>query len=187
MFKKMVVALVVVGSASAVVRADLPTGFGLDGPYEGNSFYFVGFSTSIAIDKIVVQHNSGAAFEPDALIEFSSDSTFTTPLTGWTQTWNDGNYAVANGPAGGSAPIFWKFHFAGNTGDPVSFDFAVWAPGEDNPLFVVTVQSFDGAVAAVGTSEWTPTRDDIQAPLPQAVYLGALGLGMVGWARRRLA
>jgi len=95
--------------------------------------------------------------------------------------------ASATGPAVTS--LTWTIKFAGNNNDnPLAFDFVAFYgdtllesahcywPADGTPHYN------DWVITAPGS--WSPTRAEL-VPVPGAVVLGAVGIGLISWWKRR--
>jgi len=138
-------------------------------------------------DLIGARIVSGDSFEPPALSGFSGGS-------GWVIGLNTASLASA----GGSSTTSENFttNFTGTAGpDAVVLDFVAFngslivdsARLYYDPTDTTGLTQFSGYDWWYGASDWTVVRSDLVVPGPAAVVLGAIGLGLVGWVKRRLS
>lgn len=166
------------------------------GPVAGDSFQtgLVWFGCGVpGCDLVGFRINSGGPFEFPALTDFTTDSiappigTGSATAAGWSELSNDGTFAFSGGP--GQASIFQILNWAGTAGIPFSYSTVAFLTGQDTPSGWADIL-FDGEVTTTLAGTWFPTRPEFQGepiPIPGAVWLGAFGLGLVGWTRRRAA
>ena len=142
-------------------------------------------------DLVGFRINSGGPFEFPALTDFNTDDwappvgTGSATAVGWSEIYNDGTFAYASGPAEDS--VYTILNWAGTDGDPYNYSVVLFEVGEDTLALSVNF-FFDGESGGQGAGTWFPTRTEIDGqiiPIPGAVWLGALGLGMVGWVKRK--
>ncbi|GMU81547.1 MAG: hypothetical protein AMXMBFR47_14180 [Planctomycetota bacterium] len=117
--------------------------------------------------------------------EFASPAMEITGRSGWTSSNLSNTLGYATGSTVGGT-YYWTFHLADpQYGNPFSFQFAAFAGATRIASYVF---NYDGAGTwSLGDSSWNPDRSNLVVPVPSAVLLGALGLGMAGWAKRRAA
>lgn len=142
----------------------------------------------------------GEAFvaSPSAGVSILDPAT-STPLSGWaSNTYHSASLVSTTGTALTST---WEadLHFAGNGGglggsplgsEVVEVRISAWLPGYDAAAGSMTFVLGDGSVTQPfgGGAPTGVTRSSlVAAPVPGAVFLGALGLGFVGFMRKRLA
>jgi hypothetical protein len=126
-------------------------------------------------DLFAVKMLSGGPFE---------SPTNTGLAAGWATVYEnslpDPTLAIATGPA--TTDMTWNINFAGPQGIPLDFDFVAF----DGATMVDNANaSWNGSGWTITTSDWNPTRADLVIPVPGAILLGSIGVGLVGWLRRK--
>jgi len=86
---------------------------------------------------------------------------------------------TATGPA--TSSMTWSIKFAGAKSNPLAFDFVAYY-GDTLRESAHAVWSGSGWTITAG--KWDPGRAAL-IPAPAAILLGSLGVGLVGWLRRR--
>ncbi len=107
----------------------------------------------------------------------------TNPVT-WQEVFNDGIIMSISGPAGDKQPgdfVDFDIFSDGNLEVGTFFDIAGFA---GTTHFGSAKFTWNGSAWNVGGSSWSPLHADV-VPAPGAALLGVLGLGLVGWVKRR--
>lgn len=188
---KSFVAVGLIVFACQAARADLPTdprvparsdlSLRAVGNIElGNSWSIPVMLRGSGFDLITAEV-TGAAFEPVGL-------SISDPI-GWDSTWHSADLVSASGLMNRVGfDLFLTFE------DPVPLDdaditvlFSAFRPGAETAAGSVLLAYQNGAfVPTIGSSPTTRTRSSLQVvPVPGAVFLGAVGLGLVGLIRKR--
>ena len=143
------------------------------------------------------QHFCGSAigaFDLLAVQMASPSDFFSTPAhNDFSQpTWGleiDG-LSMASASGGSVGELGWDVRFSGDMSDPLVFDYVAFSGDEIVSAARArwsgsgwTIATFLGGEGAL----WSPAREDVVGPIPApgAALLAIVGLGTIGWIRRR--
>lgn len=123
----------------------------------------------------------GGGLESPVLKDFS--------VAGWSEKWNNGTYAIYQGPSV-SSPLYFTIVFPDAAGTMYlqSYDGPNLNAQDDNIISWTGPGSFSqiGYITPAGEGPFGNTRLEVPAvPVPGAILLGVMGTGLVGWLRRR--
>jgi hypothetical protein len=164
----------VVCLGTSAVRADLTSG---GDPLLGGSWAQAFLWGGGPFDLIAVQMVSEDFFESLTHRSFSAPD--------WSTVYEVGSgSAVTLGTAVGPSvsQMISEIYFAGPQDDPLEFDFVQFSGAR---LVASGRMAWSGTDWSVSAGSWTPERGDLVTPVPGAAVLGAIGLGLFGWMRRR--
>ena len=170
-------AFVLVAVVAPTLQA-APTVNMLGDPFDGGSWGFTAAAGGVgAFDLVAVRIASGAdTFESPAIRNISNPS--------WNMVLDRPLLASFAGSSVSS--LSWDTYFAGATPSALQLD---WALFNGQQLVAWTHWDLDAAGHLANwtlnpVNGWQPTRADV-VPVPGAALLGALGVSLVGWLRRR--
>ena len=149
-------------------------------PIPGGSWSYQWANFALEWDLIAIR----MATYPDDQFESPGWSDITAP--GWSVLLDGPVVISMAGPQQNNFTA--KIHFAGNSSDPLVMDWAAFRDGQDDATkYVRTTWNGSSWKGVTNSGQyWAPKRSEV-VPAPGAVLLGVLGLGLVGWMKRRAA
>jgi len=150
----------------------------IEGPIDADSWYLTVGAGLPAFDLIGAKiASAGDTFRiPDAATNFNKP--------GWNMIIDQLTLASLGGPS--TTSLNWRIHFANDSDKDVVIDWAVF--DGDNRIFTSrqTLTNGQPTVYESNSQYWLPDRADL-IPAPGAILLGSIGIGLVGWLKRRRA
>lgn len=134
------------------------------------------------IDTIAMRAVAPATFEHPAMY----DSGYSNMAeVGWSLVYENTlpypTLATISGPA--VLAVSWQTMYANDSSTPLTWDFVAFHNGT---IEEATRVSWNGSAWSYSAGVWTPDRAAV-VPAPAAIVLGMMGLGLVGWLKRRVA
>jgi hypothetical protein len=172
MKKFLMICVVVLMIAAAPAVANMT----FEGSGDGDSWYIGVVASGIGSYDLVAAKiaSAGDVFEsPDA-------RNFSKP--GWGMILDGPTLASFAGPS--TSSLSWRMYFANDLDKNVTIDWAVFSG--QNRIFTSRYIITNGQLTGYESNSqyWLPTRADV-IPAPGAILLGSIGVGLVGWLRRR--
>jgi hypothetical protein len=171
MKKFLMICVVVLMIAAAPAVANMT----FEGSGDGDSWWIQVNAGLPPFDLVAAKiASAGDVFEsPDA-------RNFSKP--GWGMILDGPTLASFAGPSTGS--LLWKTYFVNDLDKDVTIDWAVFSG--QNRIFTSRYIITNGQLTGYEpySQYWLPTRADV-IPAPGAILLGGIGVGLVGWLRRR--
>ena len=179
------VGIVIVAICSGAWADFYPSGGSVPGESWGQGFVYDG-STVGSINLVTVQAASGGPFELPVFRELLPRDS----LGGqnWHIAWETPGAASAIGDP--VEILNFELWFEPEPVEPLTIQFAAFGSDGGMSAQEAFQATWDGALWSIGSSGWDITRPEAMGghvPTPGAAVLGLIGLGLVGWVKRRVA